>query len=174
MNAESDSSSLNVACATAGIKDDGAAPPTPVNHFPSDPLSQIDDTFEVDTGSVDSIGLDTGSLFKTGVRTLINGINGIVPLSERIVLLNGRLDGSIGKGRVTYLAGHDLKYVTPLPGGTYSYSVTGTLPPGLTFFQGTGLLFGYPTAPGTSNFSITATNANGCTGTKPYAVSIAP
>jgi hypothetical protein len=67
-----------------------------------------------------------------------------------------------------------VKYVTPTPGGVYSYSVTGALPPGVTFYAAMGLLYGYPTAAGSYNFSITANNVNGCPGSKAYTVVIAP
>jgi hypothetical protein len=61
--------------------------------------------------------------------------------------------------------------VTASPAGSYSYSQTGTLPPGLTFYA-TGLLFGYPSATGTYNFTITATDGNNCTGSKSYSLVI--
>lgn len=57
---------------TAGIADDGSAPTTSAIRSPSDPLVQISDSFEADSGSVDSIGLAGGSTFRSGVTTLIN------------------------------------------------------------------------------------------------------
>lgn len=95
---------------TSGIVDDGGATATPTNRVPSDPLAQLDGTFEVDSGSVDSIALGGGS-FKTGVRTLINESSSV--LTDRIVMLGGNLDGDPSNGKVTYLAGHD--YSTALP-----------------------------------------------------------
>jgi hypothetical protein len=67
-----------------------------------------------------------------------------------------------------------MKYMTPSPDGTYSFSRSGTLPPGVTFYSSIGLLFGYPTAQGTFTFSITATDLNGCEGSRTYIVPIAP
>jgi hypothetical protein len=67
-----------------------------------------------------------------------------------------------------------IKYVTPAPGGSYLYAVVGTLPPGVTFYNAIGLLYGYPTAAGNYAFSITATNVNNCVGTKAYDLPIAP
>ncbi|HNG31486.1 MAG TPA: putative Ig domain-containing protein, partial [Blastocatellia bacterium] len=58
------------------------------------------------------------------------------------------------------------------PTGTYSYTSTGSLPPGVTLYGSIGLLFGYPTAQGTYNFTVTATDANNCTGSKSYSVVI--
>jgi hypothetical protein len=59
-------------------------------------------------------------------------------------------------------------------GGTapYTFAVTsGTLPPGLTL-SSTGLLSGTPTTAGSFNFTVTATDANGCTGSREYALVI--
>ena len=54
----------------------------------------------------------------------------------------------------------------------YTFSMTGTLPPGLTFTPATALLAGTPTTLGLFNFTITATDANQCTGSQNYAVTI--
>ena len=65
-------------------------------------------------------------------------------------------------------------------GGTapYSFAVTsGSLPAGLTL-SSSGLISGTPTAAGTSTFEITATDSTdaggggGCTGTRPYSITI--
>ena len=92
--------------------DDGSAPPAVTNQVPSNALSQIDGGFAVDSGTVDSIGLASSSIFKTGVQTLFN--NAGSPLTQRIVFLNGRLDGISSNGRVTYLAGHDYSLALPI------------------------------------------------------------
>ncbi len=54
----------------------------------------------------------------------------------------------------------------------YTFSRTGTLPPGLTFTAATATLAGTPTTPGTFNFTIIATDANQCTGSQNYALTI--
>jgi hypothetical protein len=64
--------------------------------------------------------------------------------------------------------------VAATPAGSYSYSLSGTLPPGVTFYNASGLLYGYPAAAGTYNFTITATDANNCTGSRNYSVTITP
>ena len=69
----------------------------------------MDGTFEVDTGAEDSLKAPGG--YKAGVTTLINDSS--ATLLRRIVLLNGRMDGSNSNGQVTYLGGHD--YSTSLP-----------------------------------------------------------
>ncbi|MBI1762997.1 MAG: putative Ig domain-containing protein [Acidobacteria bacterium] len=64
--------------------------------------------------------------------------------------------------------------VAATPVGGYSYSLSGTLPPGVTFYNAAGLLFGFPMAAGTYNFSITATDTNNCAASRSYAVTVAP
>ena len=55
--------------------------------------------------------------------------------------------------------------------GTYTFSSTGTLPPGLTLATG-GLLSGTPTTAGPFTFSVTATDTAGCTGSASYSVTV--
>lgn len=50
---------------------------------------------------------------------------------------------------------------------------SGTLPPGLTFDDSTGVLSGTPTTAGTYSFAIRATNANGTTTTSTITITIA-
>jgi hypothetical protein len=54
----------------AGLDDDGAATTNPAIRVPSSPFVQMDGTFEVDSGSVDSMHALPGG-YKTGVQTLI-------------------------------------------------------------------------------------------------------
>ena len=65
-------------------------------------------------------------------------------------------------------------YSQPLSanGGTpgYTFSVTGTLPPGVNLIAGT--LTGTPTTLGAFNFTIQVTDSLGCTGAQAYSVSI--
>jgi hypothetical protein len=71
--------------------------------------------------------------------------------------------------------GKDYNQTLTASGGTapYTFAVTaGTLPPGLTL-EATGQLHGTPTAAGTFNFTVTAIDANGCTGSQAYALTIA-
>jgi hypothetical protein len=59
-------------------------------------------------------------------------------------------------------------------GGTapYAYSLSGTLPNGLSLNPVTGAITGTPTATGTFNFTITATDNAGCPGNRPYVIVI--
>lgn len=58
--------------------------------------------------------------------------------------------------------------------GAPFFTITaGALPPGLTLaFNGT--LSGTPTAVGTFNFTVTANDASGCSGSRPYSITVEP
>ena len=58
--------------------------------------------------------------------------------------------------------------VAASPSSSYSYSVSGDLPPGLQFYGAVGMLYGYPTVAGTYSFTVTATNASNCAGSRQY------
>ncbi len=104
----------------AGLDDDGAATTAPTIRVPSHPLTQMDGTFEVDSGAVDSMKAKPGG-YKPGVTTLIN--DSAATLLERITLMTGRLDGSATKGQVTYLAGHDYALDLPISGNPQTNGV---------------------------------------------------
>ncbi len=48
--------------------------------------------------------------------------------------------------------------------GTFTWSISGDAPPGLSMNPSTGVFSGTPTSPGSFNFTVTATDSNGCTG----------
>src|SRR4029079_10844353 len=56
--------------------------------------------------------------------------------------------------------------------GTITWSVTGTLPTGITLNTGTGVLSGTPTQTGSFPITITATDANACIGSRSYTLVI--
>ncbi len=57
--------------------------------------------------------------------------------------------------------------------GAVTWAVTtGALPAGMTLAPGTGVLSGTPTVTGTFNFVVTATDANACSGTRAYTLTI--
>jgi hypothetical protein len=57
--------------------------------------------------------------------------------------------------------------------GTVTFSESGALPTGLTFTAATATLSGTPSQTGSFPITVTATDANGCTGSASYTVSIA-
>jgi hypothetical protein len=64
--------------------------------------------------------------------------------------------------------------ITPAGGtGPYTFVVaSGTLPSGLTLGSTTGVISGVPLSPGLSSFTIQATDSGGCSGARPYTVTI--
>jgi hypothetical protein len=56
--------------------------------------------------------------------------------------------------------------------GAITWSLSGTLPAGITFDTATGVLSGTPTQPGSFPISVTATDANGCAGSRAYTLVI--
>lgn len=56
--------------------------------------------------------------------------------------------------------------------GAITWSFTGTLPTGLTLNATTGELAGTPTTPGNFSFTVVATDANNCTGSRAYSLTV--
>lgn len=54
---------------------------------------------------------------------------------------------------------------------SYSFSYTGSLPPGLSLSSG-GTISGTPTSQGSYNFTVTATDADGYTGSRAYTIQV--
>ncbi len=74
-------------------------------------------------------------------------------------------------------AANGVAYTQPLSQtngvSTITWSVTGSLPPGLTVNPQTGVLSGAPTETGSFNFTVRATDANGCFGERSYTLPVA-
>jgi hypothetical protein len=56
--------------------------------------------------------------------------------------------------------------------GPYTFALSGTPPPGLTFNAGTATLSGMPGELGTTTFSVTVTDAGGCSSSRTYSVTV--
>lgn len=56
---------------------------------------------------------------------------------------------------------------------SYSYSYSGSLPPGLSLST-SGSITGTPSTQGTYNFTVTATDADGYTGSRAYSIQVSP
>lgn len=133
-------------------------------------------SFTGDILALSSITLTTGS--NTNGRTLAR--NGAVTLDTNnvntcgvsvcpIITVNPASlpDGSIGT---------PYSQTVSASGGTspYTFSISsGALPTGLLLNSSTGAITGTPTTVGTFTFTITATDANGCSGSRLYTITIA-
>jgi uncharacterized repeat protein (TIGR01451 family) len=96
---------------TLGMRDDGDTPSPLTALQPASLFAQYDGTFTADNGSVNSLGLATGSVLRDNNSVLI-ALTG-APLGSRMVWLTGYIDGDTNKGKISYLTGHD--YSTALP-----------------------------------------------------------
>lgn len=123
-------------------------------------------------GSITGTPTATGAFTFTVTATDAYGCTGInssysVTIACPTITLDDTLpDGTVG----TAYTGHSIQAT----GGTapYTYAPTGSLlPTGLTL-NADGTITGTPTATGTFAFVVTATDANGCTGTASYSITI--
>ncbi len=134
-------------------------------------------SFAGDLLALTSITLTTGAntsgraLARNGAVTLdTNNVNtcGVVLVCPVITVNPATLpNGTVGSA---------YNQVISASGGTapYAFAVSsGALPTGLLLNTATGAITGAPTTAGTFDFSITATDAAGCTGTRPYTITIA-
>ncbi|NDD90808.1 hypothetical protein EBZ37_01805, partial [bacterium] len=55
----------------------------------------------------------------------------------------------------------------------YTFSVSGSLPAGLSIDSSSGIITGTPTATGTQNFVVSVTDAIGSTASRSYSISVA-
>jgi hypothetical protein len=63
---------------------------------------------------------------------------------------------------------------TVSPTGTsYTFTISGALPPGLSLNSASGVLSGIPTTSGKFSFGVTATNTEACQGTRQYTLTVA-
>ena len=133
-----------------------------------------------------SIDGGTGIISRTGTLTAGTTYNvAYLVLDTATGLISGRKDTITAGANVLTISGTpDAAYVgsaytfTPIVQyavGSVSFSLTGTLPSGLSFSSATGAITGTPTAAGTtSGLSITATDAgNGATATLSFSLTVA-
>ena len=134
-------------------------------------------SFAGDILALTSITLTTGAntsgklLARNGAVTLdTNNVNtcGAAPVCPVITVNPAALpNGTVGT---------PYNQAVSATGGTapYTFSVSsGALPTGLVLNPATGVISGTPTTAATFNFTITAADANGCLGSRPYAMAIA-
>ncbi|HYJ05296.1 MAG TPA: putative Ig domain-containing protein, partial [Chthoniobacterales bacterium] len=112
-------------------------------------------TFNFTITATDSLGATTAKAY----QIVINPVVTVTPAT----LPNGTVGVAYGPETVMANNGTGAK--------TFS-APSGTLPPGLSFNTGTGVLDGTPTTPGSYMFTITATDTVGATGSQAYTIVI--
>ena len=114
-------------------------------------------TFNVTITATDSVGATASHLYTVTVNAAIT----VAPASLPDWTIN--------------LPGYSQTVAASNGTGALTLSLSaGSIPTGMTFIAGTGVLNGTPTAAGTFNFTITATDTIGATGSAAYAVVVNP
>jgi uncharacterized repeat protein (TIGR01451 family) len=101
---------------TGGARDDGHDVPEPLkNLVPDHPLSQFDGDLEATEGAVQSLGLNAGSAWRSGVQVLLakTSMTSGNP-TDRVMWVTGKLDGNATNGRVSYQTGHEFLWDIPV------------------------------------------------------------
>lgn len=134
-------------------------------------------SFAGDILALTSVTLTTGAntsgraLARNGAVTLdTNNVNSCGAAVCPVITVN---PATLPNGTV----GTPYNQIVSASGGTapYTFSVSsGALPTGLILNAATGAITGTPTTAATFNFTITATDAGGCSGSRPYTMTIAP
>ena len=120
-------------------------------------------TFNTATGELSGTPTQTGSFPVTVTATDANGCSGFVAVTLTINCPTITVSPSTVPAATT---GTPFSQIFTQVGasGTITWSLTGTLPTGLTFNTATGELSGTPTQQGSFPVTVTATDANGCSG----------
>lgn len=120
----------------------------------------IGSVMSADAGSYDAIVTGTCGMVTSAPATLTVGCSSTITLSP--ATLPAGTMGLAYNQTITASGG----------AGPYTFSQTGTLPPGETLNASSGELSGAPTASGSFSFTITATDASGCRGSRGYTLTI--
>ncbi|MFT3707217.1 MAG: Ig-like domain-containing protein [Archangium sp.] len=88
-----------------------APPLLPVNRDADSEFNQYDGVLLISTGTLQSLGLASGSTFKPGTELLIGGA---ASGTDRLVFIEGSLDGNAARGQVTWLVGHEYTALAPI------------------------------------------------------------
>ncbi|MDW8412837.1 MAG: putative Ig domain-containing protein [Acidobacteriota bacterium] len=129
-------------------------------------------TFNTSTGAISGIPTAAGSYTFTITATDVFGCTGSQNYTVTINCPTITLSPTtLPNGTV----GTPYSQSVSASGGNapYTFSSSGTLPPGITFNTSTGAISGIPTAAGSYTFTITATDVFGCTGSRTYTVTVA-
>ncbi len=134
-------------------------------------------TLNSSTGVLSGTPGQPGSFPITVTATDANGCSGTSATYTLVIACQTITVTNPGVNTATYNAAFSQTF-TQSGVGTHTpivWSVTGTLPTGITLNSSTGVLSGIPTQTGTFPITVTATDVNGCAGTgTTYTLAVAP
>jgi len=151
----------------------GSNPPLTANSFTA---SGLPPGLSINTGT----GIISGTPTTSGDYSVTLGVSNVVGAGGLTVVMRVNATGaptitsSSTANGVLGTAGTQYTITTSGNGPISSYSVTGTLPAGLTLNTTTGVVSGTPSAAGNSTVTVNALNTGGQTGSKSVTFTIAP
>ncbi|MCF6205426.1 MAG: proprotein convertase P-domain-containing protein [Sulfurovum sp.] len=140
-----------------------------VNRQPEQPLSAFDGENPNGTWTLtvcDDAGGDTGT-YNYATLTIYNNDPDSPPIVNPVPTQIGTLNRFFSADLSAYVVETDSDSIT-------SYSITGTLPSGLSFDTATGILSGTPTALGNTSLTLFATDKDGTSAGESFTVKIFP
>jgi hypothetical protein len=122
-------------------------------------------------------GTPTGTLAASNFTVTVTDANGATATASFSLTVNAPTVATQAVSSATVTENHAITSFTPVTasGGTpsYSYSVSPTLPAGLSFGSTTGTVTGTPTvALATTSFTVTVTDANGATASNSFSLTV--
>lgn len=132
-------------------------------------------TLATGTGAIS--GVPTGTLAATTFTVTVTDANSATATATFSLTINGGVTATQAVPSTILTAKHAAPAFTPVTGGggtaPISYSVSPTLPAGLTLNASNGNVSGTPTATiGATAFTVTVTDANGATATNTFSLTV--
>ncbi|HEY1500091.1 MAG TPA: putative Ig domain-containing protein [Acidobacteriaceae bacterium] len=131
--------------------------------------------YSTSTGQI--TGTPTVTLATTTFTVTVTDADGATATATFGLTVNGTVAATTAVPAITLTVNHAATAVTPVTGsgGTapLTYSVSPTLPAGLTMASGTGQITGTPTVTSTATtYTVTVTDANSATGTATFSLTV--
>jgi hypothetical protein len=122
-------------------------------------------------------GTPTATLAATPFTVTVTDANGATASNTFSLTVNGAVTATQAIASKTLTQNHAATSFTPITGGggvgTLAYSISPTLPTGLSFDTSTGAVTGTPTATlGATTFTVTVTDANSATASNTFSLTI--
>ncbi|TXI02102.1 MAG: hypothetical protein E6Q76_16095, partial [Rhizobium sp.] len=132
-------------------------------------------TFNTGTGTVS--GTPTSASVATTYTVAVTDTNGATASATFSLTVNGAVTATQAISSALLTSGHAVTSFTPVTGaggtGALSYTVSPSLPSGLTFNSATGAVSGTPSvASGATSYSVTVTDTNGATASASFTLAV--